>query len=236
MPFDEPNIPDTISPYRSSKRSFGEYAQDAISIWLIEQLQDKYPQHKTVNGFADIHYSYFSDLNPDDPKVGLKLPAVAIDVTTSEHGTIGSAIGDGNGGVVAGRLSDCQINVVIITQTASMAASIEARVGTKLDRIVNFEESPLLFLTKFHMADDRGFRATYSFDFPALFQNLSEKNFMKVSFYRSGFAEDFMEESDDIWNGIVGGQSYDITSDDQSKTTKLISHVSLGVKFTPNIS
>lgn len=234
--FDPPNIKGAISPFRSGiYDTFAEHASDIIGLWIIEQLKTLYPTHKTKGGDQIIYYSWFFDLQPKEPNV-MALPAVAVDVVIAEHPTLGTAIGDGEGGVVAGALRDAEIAIVVIANSARMSASIEGRVARILDRVINFaEDIPLTHVTKYHFADDRGFSSIDRFVMTSLWQNLSDEAFVKLTFYNSGFVEDYIEDTDEIWAGLVGGINLGITADSEQDSGNSPSHVTLSFKFTPTI-
>jgi hypothetical protein len=237
MSFDPPTVKGAISSYRSSLyQTFAEHAQAAISVWILEQLKFQYPKHRIKGGTVDIFYSYFFDLTPTQMN-SLQLPAVAIDVVLTEHPTLGAAIGSGDGGVVPGALKDVEIGIAVFAANAADAANIENVISSRLDRIINHSENtPLLFFTKYHMADDRGFRTLYSFDFPTLWQAMPDEVFIKMTYGKSSCVEEYVDDLlDDTFLGVFGSVNTEIITEGETTINNSVSHTVLSVKFTPSI-
>ena len=237
MSFDPPTIKGTISPYRSQVyQTFAEHAQEAIAAWILEQLKTKYPTHNSMGGPIPINYSYFFDLTPKAFQ-DMSLPAVAIDVVLAEYPTLGSVIGAGSGGYAAGMLRDVEIGLVIFGNSARLSASVDAAVSAQLVRLINHTpDIPIIFATKYHLADDRGFSSIDRFVMTSLWQNLPDEVFVKITWYKSAVVEEFIDDTiDNVWSGMVGGvaQEYDVDGDQSSGITP--SHVTLTFKFTPTI-
>jgi hypothetical protein len=69
----------------------------------------------------------------------------------------------------------------------------------------------------------------------SLWQNLTDQVFVKITVGRTGFSEAFIEDTDEIWSGIVGSYGLGIDEGGGLDSGNNPSQVSLAIKFTPNI-
>jgi hypothetical protein len=233
MSWSKPVAPGFISRYDPIAKSTSGSAAESVGMWLLEQLREKYPKHRDEGGLVDITYEWFFSL---EPKTAISLPAVAIGVMTAEYPKLGSALHAGEGAIVPGELKDAEILLVVLANNVKLRDGIEDRLSRWINKIINHGvDIPLRFATKYDPGDDRGFTQIDRFVISSLWQNLTDEAFVKVSMFRTGYVEDYVEPEDglgSIWNGIVGSAN---VSGGVTARVSGLGHRSLSVLFTPTM-
>jgi hypothetical protein len=240
--FDPPVMPGTISPFRTTDiETFGEYITDAIGNYLIHNLKKYYPRQRMKNApqGVPIFYSRMFDLRPDDEILGMHTPAVGISVDTAEHITNSDIIPGEDGDFMPGDVYDIQIMTVVIASTSSISDAVDAQMTRVLNWLLNRGDSPLLYMTKSLYSADRGFSTIDRFVLYALWQNLTDQQFVRIATYNSAVMDVYSdiglpEDMNFGWDSVVGSSSVKMTSDDTIvELMQYQSGVSLRFKFTP---
>lgn len=231
MSFEKPNMPGGASIYYPVAQSTAGSAAESLGMWLIEQLQAKYSYHRDHGGLVPIYYQWFFSL---DPETAAKLPSVAIAVMTAEYPRLGSYLHAGDGAIIPGELRDAEILVCVLANNTKLRDGIEDRLSRWVSKIINGAENvPFRFLTKYDHGDDRGFSSIDRFVISSLWQNLTDEAFVKMTFFKTGYVEDYIEPEDGLgsyWQGVVGSTVY-LSGDVTARATGL-GHRSLAFSFT----
>jgi hypothetical protein len=209
MSWEKPILSGGMSQYNPVQQGMTHSAAESAGKWIIDQLREHYPTHRTIAGDVPIGYEWFFDLSP---KTTITLPTVAIGVMTAEHLRLGSAMQDDHGTVVPGELFDSVIVIVVLANNSPMRDGIEHRLARKLLRIINFTKgTPFRYGSKRDFGDDRGFSSIDRFVISSLWQNLTDEAFVKVTTFTTGWVEDFVEPEDDYWLGVAGVLAVDVS-------------------------
>jgi len=231
MSWSKPIAPGFISTYNAKMQSLAGSAAESLGMWLIEQLTEKYPQHRDQGGLITMNYQWIFDLNP---QTQLKLPAVAIGISTMDFPKLGSYLHIGDGAMVPGQLKNAEILIVILANNSKLRDGIEDRISRWLSKIVNnSRSSPLRFLNRYDPGDDRGFTQGDRYMMRSTWQALTDEAFIKMATFETGYVEAYVDSEDginSIWSGIVGSM---VISGNVNGRVSGLGHRSLSITFTP---
>lgn len=223
----------SMAQYRGNKTGTSFQPTSAIAAYIIDTLEAKLPSIRDRVGDTPVSYYWF---HPNNPQTEMQSPSVGVSVRAEEHETLGIGIATSYGSVIPGSMMSGEISMFIVADTPRQKEELSARIFKVLNKVIHREEkTPIFYIRRSQYGYDGGFRATYSFDFPALFQTVTEDKYIKHDLYRIGYLENYVDEEDEVDWAIIG--RIDIDRDgDGSELTFPINSISLRVSFTPNLS
>ncbi len=227
--------PDGISVgrYYGVKIGTSKEPTSAIAAFIIDTLEERFPTIKDSIGETSINYSWF---HSGEPQETLLSPAVGISVAPMEQQTLGSSsFSTSYGSIVSGSLMKAEIVMVIMADSPRMREDISSRMFKILNKFIGRSNSPLFYLERQGFGDDRGFSSIDRFVMTSLWQNITEDKYLKIDTYEVGYAENYIEEEDEVDWAVIGNIDSDILSDNKPLLID-ISNVNITFKttFKPN--
>lgn len=224
----------TMGAYYGVKAGTMKEPTSAIAAYIIDLLEDKFPFVEDIVGQTPISYSWF---HSGEPQKTLLSPAIGINVAPMEEQTLGStSISTSYGSIIPGSLMSAEIIVVIVADSPRMREDISGSIFKILNKYVNGNNSPIFYLERRGFGDDRGFSSIDRFVMTSLWQNITEDKYLKIDTYEVGYAENYIEETDDVDWGVIGAVDSNILSDNEplfSETSNSV--ITFKTTFTPNL-